>query len=80
MRSQVSRQQRAVEGHLNGKKFKRLKEAALAPPAAASSGAAGAGGEEDEDEEDLEDEDDDAELHEAGEIQAFLHPPSPPTA
>lgn len=66
MRSQVSRQQRAVEGHLNGKKFKRLKAAAIAPPAASSR----AGGDED-DEEDLEEEDDELD-QEADEIQAFL--------
>ena len=38
----VSKQQRAVEGHLNGKKFKWLKALALAPQAAGSSRAGGA--------------------------------------
>ena len=64
----VSKQQRAVEGHLNGKKFKRLKALALAPQAAGSSRAGGA---DEDDEEQLEDLEDD-ELEEADEIQAFL--------
>ena len=70
----VSKQQRAVEGHLNGKKFKRLKALALAPQAAGSSRAGGA---DEDDEEQLEDLEDD-QLEEADEIQACLsHTPSP---
>ena len=70
----VSKQQRAVEGHLNGKKFKRLKALALAPQAAGSSRAGGA---DEDDEEQLEDLEDD-QLEEADEIQACLsHNPSP---
>ena len=56
----MSKQQRAIEGHISGKKFQRLKAAALAPSAGHSAV--------DEDEEDLDDE----ELDQEEEIEAFL--------
>ena len=56
----MSKQQRTIEGHISGKKFQRLKAAALAPSAGPSAV--------DEDEEDLDDE----ELDQEEEIEAFL--------
>ena len=61
----VNRDPRAIEGHINGKRFRNAKMAALASPAAASSA-------QDEDEEELVEDD------EANEVEDFLSSESAP--